>query len=56
MNKRWWILCCIFGLGIIIGGLITSTLLTLIVIPTLYELLNEKAISRGHSKPIKTTA
>ena len=40
---------------VVIGGLMSSTLLTLIVIPTLYEWLNEKAISRGHSKPTKAT-
>lgn len=56
MNERWWTLCYVLGFGIVIGGLMSSTLLTLIVIPTLYEWLNEKAISRGHSKPIKATA
>jgi Cu/Ag efflux pump CusA len=37
MNKRWRILCCILGVGIVIGGLVSSTLLTLIAIPVFYE-------------------
>ena len=38
--KTLLILLCVLVAGIVIGGLVSSTLLTLIVIPTLYEWLN----------------
>ncbi len=41
---------------VVIGGLVSSTLLTLIVIPTLYEWLNEKTVSSGSYKPVAATA
>ena len=31
------------SLGVVIGGIVTSTLLTLIVLPTLYELIEARA-------------
>jgi cobalt-zinc-cadmium resistance protein CzcA len=41
---------------VVVGGLVSSTLLTLIVIPTLYEWLNEKTASLGSNKPVAVTA
>jgi cobalt-zinc-cadmium resistance protein CzcA len=32
---------------VVIGGVITSTLLTLIVLPTLYELIERRALARA---------
>jgi cobalt-zinc-cadmium resistance protein CzcA len=32
---------------VVIGGIVTSTLLTLIVLPTLYEIIERRAASRG---------
>jgi cobalt-zinc-cadmium resistance protein CzcA len=31
---------------VVIGGIVTSTLLTLVVVPTLYELIERRALAR----------
>ena len=34
--------------SVVIGGVVTSTLLTLMVLPTLYEVIERRAMRRDH--------